>query len=242
VSRVLAWLAGALLVALTAAPAIAGVEFENRSIAFSGLTWLVKGSRGRVGPGPNYFSDSVNNVWVDDQGRLHLRIAHDPRHRRRWDCAEVLATTSLGFGTYRFSLDTPVDGFDPNVVLGLFTWSDAPDYAHRELDIEFSRWSDPANQNAQFVVQPYTQPGNLFRFEEPAGLPQTVHGFTWSMTQVSFASMSPGGVIAQHSFTTGIPQPGGEVVHMNLWLNRRHAPSNGQEVEVVIRQFEFVAP
>jgi hypothetical protein len=110
------------------------------------------------------------------------------------------------------------------------------------LDIEFSRWSDPTNQNAQFVVQPYTQPGNLFRFEEPAGLPQTVHAFTWSMTQVSFASMSPGGVIAQHVFTSGIPQPGGEVVHMNLWLNRRHGPANGQEVEVVIRQFEFVPP
>jgi hypothetical protein len=154
----------------------------------------------------------------------------------------VLATTSLGFGTYQFSLDAPVDGLDPNVVLSLFTWSDAPDYAHRELDIEFSRWSDPANQNAQFVVQPYTQAGNLFRFEEPADLPQTVHEFAWSTSQVSFTSTSSRGVIAQHAFTTGIPQPGGEVVHMNLWLNRRHGPTDGQEVEVVIRQFEFVAP
>ena len=108
--------------------------------------------------------------------------------------------------------------------------------------MEFSRWSDPTNQNAQFVEQPYTVPGNLFRFEEPAGLPETTHGFDWSPTEVSFESRSPDGVIAQHTFTTGIPQPGGEVVHMNLWLNRRRGLSNGQEVEVVIRQFEFVAP
>ncbi len=228
-----------VLVAITAARAFAGVEFENRTVAFSGLTWLVKGSRGRVGPGPNYFSDGASNVWVDDHGRLHLRLTHDPIHRRRWDCAEILAATSLGFGTYRFSLDTPVDGLDPNVVLGLFTWSDAPAFAHRELDVEFSRWRDPTNQNAQFVVQPYRHAGDLFRFEEPPGLPQSSHAFTWDTSEVVFESTSPGGFIAQHAFTSGIPQPGGEQVHMNLWLNRPRGPADGQEVEVVIRQFEF---
>ena len=91
-------------------------------------------------------------------------------------------------------------------------------------------------------MQPYAQAGNLFRFEEPPNLPQTAHEFIWSMTQVSFDSMSPGGVIAQHTFSTGVPQPGGETVHVNLWLNRPHGPSDGQEVEVVIRQFQFVPP
>ena len=63
----------AVAVCVAAAPAAAR-EFENRSITFSGLNWLVKGSRGRIGPGHNHFSDSFDNVWVDAQGRLHLRV------------------------------------------------------------------------------------------------------------------------------------------------------------------------
>ena len=154
----------------------------------------------------------------------------------------MLASNSLGYGTYRFVLDTPVDALDPNVVLGLFTWSDDPAYAHRELDIEFSRWGGPGNQNAQFVVQPYTPPGHLFRFDEPPSLPETTHEFAWDLSSVTFASSSPTAVIAPHSFTDGIPQAGGERVHLNLWLNSRRGPTDGQEVEVVIRQFEFLPP
>src|SRR5437870_9597705 len=60
-------------------------------------------------------------------------------------------SASFGFGTYRFRLDSPVDDIDPNAVVGLFTWSDRPDFNHREIDIEISRWGEPGNPNAQFV-------------------------------------------------------------------------------------------
>ena len=44
-----------------------------REIQFSGHTWLVKDSGGaKWGPGPNVFSPSTDNVWVDALGRLHL--------------------------------------------------------------------------------------------------------------------------------------------------------------------------
>jgi len=35
-----------------------------RWLSFSGYGWWVKASDGPVGPGPNYFSDSTNNVWL----------------------------------------------------------------------------------------------------------------------------------------------------------------------------------
>jgi len=79
-----------------------------RTIEFSGYTWTVEASQGKVGPGPNYFSDSTDNVWVDSDGQLHLRITKDAAG---WHCAEVLLTRSLGYGTYRFYLNSPVDGF-----------------------------------------------------------------------------------------------------------------------------------
>jgi hypothetical protein len=36
----------------------------------------MKSSTGQVGPGPNYFSDSTNNVWLDGMGQLRLRITN----------------------------------------------------------------------------------------------------------------------------------------------------------------------
>lgn len=215
-----------------------------RTISFSGHTWSVKTSSGRVGPGPNYFSDSTNNVWVDAQGQLHLKIT---KSGARWYCAEVVSTQSFGFGTYRFYLNSPVDALDPSVVLGLFTWDDAPDYNHREIDIEMSRWGVVKNQNAQYVVQPYNQSGNLFRWQEPAGLPQSTHTFQWLPASVLFQSFKgintdPAQSIQQFNYTQGpsVPQAGGENARMNLWLYQGRAPTNKQPVEIVVNKFEFV--
>ena len=124
-----------------------------RWLSFSGYDWWVKTSAGQVGPGPNYFSDSTNNVWLDGQGQLHLRITN---RSNQWQCAELVSARTFGYGSYRFQLASPADNLNPNAVLGLFTWSDDPAYADREIDIECSRWGNAADpNNAQFVVQPY---------------------------------------------------------------------------------------
>src|SRR6185437_12399116 len=47
-----------------------------RTVHFSGYDWKVKASVGTFGPGPNFFSSSPTNVWVDTRGRLHLKITH----------------------------------------------------------------------------------------------------------------------------------------------------------------------
>jgi hypothetical protein len=219
---------------------------QTRTISFSGHNWTVKTSSGKVGPGPNYFSNSTSNVWVDTAGRLHMRIARQKGH---WYCAEIVAAESFGYGTYRFYLDSPVDNLDPNVVLGLFTWNDDPAYNHREIDIEFSRWASAANQNAQYVVQPYTIPANIFRFNEPVGLAQSTHSFHWLSGSVEFDSIkgwyaAPPDqtfIIQQRTMTGGAPVAGGEHARINLWLFQGNAPTNGREVEVIVNRFEFVA-
>lgn len=217
-----------------------------RTLSFSGYEWAVKATaQCQWGPGPNYYSDSTGNVWTDSSGRLHLRLTH---RQNRWECAEVALTRSLGYGTYRFELESPVDQLDPHVVLGLFTWSDDPAYAHREIDIEFSRWSDPSNpNNAQFVVQPFNRPQHLLGFRHPSGVASSVHSFLWEPHQVAFqsrrGSSSPGSgsVIQEWTFTRTalIPPPGDETARVNLWLFNGVPPANGQEVEVVIARFEF---
>jgi hypothetical protein len=69
----------------------------SKSVRFSGYDWRVKS--GSAEPGPNTFSDGEENVRVDSDGRLHLRITY---RDGRWYCAEVVNQRSLGYGTYQF--------------------------------------------------------------------------------------------------------------------------------------------
>ena len=212
-----------------------------RTIAFAGRTWTVKNSAGALwGPGPNNFSDSLSNVWVDDQGRLHLAITND---NGVWKCAEVIAQSSLGYGSYRFTFDSALDAFDANVVLGLFTWNDANAYNHREIDIEFSRWGNAQDYaNAQYVVQPYSSNGNLLRWTLPTGYTSSSHSFRWTSRSIAFQSSSAGNTIKQWSYTrrAGIPRPGGETPRINLWLFQGAAPQSGARQEVIVSGFEFL--
>jgi Glycosyl hydrolases family 16 len=227
--------------AASASETTAAAAAAARTIRFAGLIWNVKASGGALwGPGPNNFSDSENNVWVDEQGRLHLAVTHDDGV---WKCAEVIAQNSFGHGTYRFTIDTPLDGLDPNVVLGLFTWNDNPAYNHREIDIEFSRWGNAEDfTNTQYVVQPYTGNGNLLRWTMQPGYGATSHSFRWTKNSVAFLSSANGNTVKQWNYTrrAGIPRPGGENPRINLWLFRGEPPLNQQPVEVIVSGFQFL--
>lgn len=181
--------------------------------------------------------NSGSNAWTDANGWLHLRIA---REGDIWTCAEVSLLRSLGYGTYSFVVrDMP--RLEPATVLGMFTWDDLESgQNHREIDIELSQWGDPAVKNAQFVIQPYYVPANSFRFMAPSA-PST-HSFRWEPGRVSFKSIphTSARVVAGHVFTSGVPSPGGERVHINLYLYGKSRTPQRNGVEVVIEKFEFL--
>lgn len=210
-------------------------------VTWGGASWQVKTSASAVGPGPNVFSAA--NVSVDGSDRLHLRIARSSSGT--WSAAEVIGPQSFGYGTYVFTLGSDVSGLDPNVVLGLFTWSDRAQQAHREIDIEFARWGDAADPtNAQFVVQPWDRAGHLERFVQPA-VARSVHRFTWSPGAVAWESRDAdtGALIASYAYAgSDVPKPGDERVRLNLWLFGGRAPTDGRPVEVVVESFRFEAP
>jgi len=227
------------VVLITTATTDAGAASSGpKTLAFSGYSWAVKASTGSVGPGPNVFSDNPENVFVDTAGQLHLRITY---RDGLWRCAEVILDRSLGYGTYRFTLSSPVGDLDPNVVLGLFTWSDDPAYNHREIDIEVARWgSVGTTENAQYVVQPYDRAGNVRTFVQPDAVP-TTHGFTWAPNRVSFRSTAAdGSSIAGWSYSgRDVPKKGDERIRINLWLDGGAPPTDGVEAEVVLSGFSF---
>jgi hypothetical protein len=221
-----------------------------RFLSFSGYDWWVKNYGTPVGPGPNYFSDATNNVWTDTNGWLHLRITH---RTNAWQCAELISARTFGPGNYRFELNSPVNNLDPNVTLGLFTWSDDPVFTNREIDVECGRWQNAADtNNAQFVVQPYYLANQLVRYRVPPGLADSTHLFVWETNRISWQaqtgaySAAATNLIAAYVFTNAvnIPQSGDEAVHLNLWLinGYTNSPTDNNEVEVIIQNFNFVPP
>jgi hypothetical protein len=151
------------------------------TIQFSGYEWAVKAGVS-LGPGPNDFSSSSNNVWVDDQGRLHLKITQTDQ---KWSCAEVYMMQSLGYGNYTFQASSRVDLLDKNVIGSPFIHRDDT----HELDVEFSRWGNESGPNAQFVVQPYYNPGNREQFSMSLVMPSLISYNGWQTWSSSRALM-----------------------------------------------------
>lgn len=237
--------------------AIASVIHDRNvyDIVFANRVWEIKrATNRRVGPGPNYFSPLERDVWVEDNGHLHLTISNQDG---RWWCTEVVLQENLGYGTYAFYTRGRVDIHDPNIILGLFTWDTHGDaggpWPYREIDFEFTRWSDPDNPtNAQFVVQPWDQPGTLRRYR--VDLTDEQQDLTcvwiWSPGRVDFATYyghHPLDNLPQDQLEIAwtydgqwVPDPGRENVRFNYWLNNGNAPMNGQPSEVTITDFVYL--
>ncbi len=216
--------------------------FTTRVIKFSGYEWIVRTSDDkREGPGPNLFSDSAENVWVDHEGRLHLKIV---QRNGNWYCAGVTLKHSQGHKKYVFYLSSRVDQMDDNVVGGLFTYKND----NEEIDIEISRWSDNTNQNSQFVIQPETQVGNKFRYDMNLTTNLSTHFFDWQANEIEFGSyqghtLNPenDAIINAWTYTgNAIPPANDERLKMNLWLFRGESPTNAQPAEMIIDRVEIL--
>jgi len=210
-------------------------------LTFAGYPWTIKSSTSPVGPGPNDFA--ANGPFVDASGALHLRILDTASG---WESSEVVLGPTLGYGTYRWTLRGTLTTLDPNVVLGLLTYDNSDTSpTNREIDFEASRFGDAlATTNAQYVVQPWSVPGNLQRITIPKGVATTV-SLTWLPGSVTFSGQvtrANGTVVALQTWSTmssSVPTTSTEQVHMNLWLDNGVPPTDGKPVNVAITGFQF---
>lgn len=215
---------------------------SRETIDFSGYTWHVKNSvHGLVGPGPNHWSGSGRNLVLDESGDLRLRI---DEHKGCWYATEIRLDKTLGYGTYRFTVDFPNAFFDKNVVFGLFNYLND----QKEFDIEISHWGQKTSTNASFAVQPAGVDHNLHRFS--INLEQRtkkVFSFTWSRDGLTFryencdtSSCDQSTVKERWQYKKGSVPDGDLKTHINLWLVDGNPPTDGEEVEVVLEDFSFV--
>jgi hypothetical protein len=218
----------------------------TNTIKFCGYTWTVKSGSG-MGPGPNTWGDK--NIWVDSKGWMHLKLSYDAASGK-WLCAGVTSTQSFGHGTYQWKIQGPISAMDKNVVAGLFHYSGPDDF--NEMDIEFARWGKDINPNVNYSVYPAagatTAAQHLRTSWAQTGGTASTHRYTWTSDSVIFKSMNgyyddDTNMFITHTFTppaTSIPTVS-MPVKMNLWCFHGLAPTNGQNVEIVIHEFKFTA-
>jgi len=214
----------------------------ERILEFAGRKWVVKSGCG-IGPGPNCWSDSEQSVWVDESGQLHLKIWEIDG---TWHSAEIYTTACTHYGIHRFFVMGPLADLDKNVVAALFLYKDD----QTELDIEFAKWGEenPAH-NAQYAVQPWDTPGNRDPFSMTLSTTDTTHYIDWSASSTHFKSIQghhqepPDAANLIHEWLyVGDDIPAEETclrIHMNLWLYQGNPPSDGQEIEITVKDAQL---
>jgi hypothetical protein len=222
---------------------IAKDEMRQKSLMFSGYEWIAEGSdENKISPGRNYFSCSDDNVWVDENGYLHLRIT---KREGKWYCAKVTLKESYSYNKYIFTVASRVDRLDRNVVGGLFTYLDDTN----EIDIEFAKWGVKNNHDGQFIIQPAHNEGNSHHFKLKLRRTYSTHVIDWKQDKIVFLSYRgpyqenppKRKIISEWSYTgQDIPIDDEEKVMINLWLYNGVPPSDNKEAEMIISFFKIL--
>lgn len=212
----------------------------TKPLKFSGYDWDVRTiASDRGGSSHPYSGD---NAWTDGAGALHLRIS---KTSDNWSCAEVVLNRSLGYGTYVLVV-RDVSQMEPAAVLSMTTFDEwGGEQYYREMDVEVSRWGDAASKkNAQYVVEPYYHPGNVYQFAAPPGT--LTYSMKWEASRAEFKTVrgnSPGPgaeVISEHEFATGIPSPGQERLQLFFYVVSSDKNPLLHDNEVVLEKFVYL--
>lgn len=222
-------------------------DSQQEKVTFSGYEWYVRSNEQYQGPGRNIFHSGKKTVWVDADGKLHLKIR---KMNDIWVCSEIYTKESFGYGRYIFYVESAgLDSLDKNIVLGLFTWDNESftSMANTELDIEFAKWGyEGENNTLQYSVQPTNSGEYPERYHHLSSsiLPVndvSTHLFEWTGSSVYFAgykgyitnaankidswiftSSNPARQKKEDGMTSNaivVPSPTPDTkVHINLWL------------------------
>jgi beta-glucanase (GH16 family) len=211
----------------------------GKTIEFSGLTWKIRND-GQGSPAANFWRR--DNVWLDENGRLHLKIR---KFGDVWTCAELQTVEKFLYGNFQFEIIGRIDEFDKNIVFGLFKY---PNEINRdgfdEIDIEFSKWGKDENNNGNFTVyndaKAYTEKTHNFKFSLQGT--HTTHAFTRTPESIYFQSFHGHNLsnkIYEWNYSgnniSKTPMP----IYLNLWLFRGMPPSDLQESEIIIKSVKF---
>ena len=212
------------------------------TVEFSGYHWQVK--EGYGAPGQNRWSQE--NVRVDAEGRLHLRLNYKANG---WYCAEIRSVEWFGYGSFLFHLIANPAQLDPQVVLGMFLYNEL---SQNEIDVEISRWGKDAGTNLHYSL--HNCIGTVMAEDFLLNLSEgdfSTHRIDWLADRIVYSSQyghrqDTRGLIFQKIVAASESEdtflPNGKMrVHLNLWLFRGNAPDPDEDLEVIFRRFIYLS-
>jgi hypothetical protein len=115
----------------------------------------------------------------------------------------------------------------------------------REMDVEVGGRGNAAHKNnAQYVIQPFYIPGNLFAFAAPSGT--LMYALRWESGHATFKTFrgrSAGAgaqLVSEHEFTSGIPVPGKAIPRLIFYVVASDKNPMQKPSEVVVEKFEYL--
>lgn len=248
--------------------AVAATQSALTTLIFANREWRVRtGSctlNNKSAPGPNYWCGDAQDVWVDAQDQLHLKLNQKSALNNAYAAVEV-ETDVDGCGTFTFGVEgnNTLDALDKNVVLGLFTYSDDDTNLFHELDVEVADWGktnpsynllyttwkwDPMHpMDPDFMLPDNSRTSD--RNNSTFGSGVIEHTFSWDPTSVTFSSVKNGSAFTSGSsrsagsgdFIPACPTSqaeSGMTARINLWPYQGVQPASSQEV--IITDFTYV--
>lgn len=210
------------------------------SLKFSGYDWRVRMIASDKG-GMNNLYDP-DNAQTDASGALHMQIK---KKSDTWSCAEIFLDRSFGYGTYSVTVrDT--SHLEPAAAFSMFTFDEsAGDQRFREMDVEVHGRGRAANENnAQYAIQPFYIPGNLFSFVTPPGT--VTYVLRWEPGHATFKTFrgrsSGAGAqpVSEHEFTYAIPGPGQAKLRLIFFAVASDKTPLQKPSEIVVESFEYL--
>ncbi len=214
-------------------PGEAKVNINKLGLNQTTFTW--KGQQWDVSSSsPN--SDSTKNVWIDSTGNLHMTLSNVGG---KWYNTKIESLDKYQFGTYRWTVSSPLLNIDKNAVASMYLYINDSD----GINIEATGWGDDnSSEKLWFEVQPASSSDNSFgAFTSPYATAKNVtYSFTREPGYIQFnAKLSDGTTIADWKYTntSGMPQEAGNII-METWLSNE-STSDGKDIEVVYSDFNF---
>ena len=197
-------------------------------INWKGQNWYLTG--GKANPGNNYWN--VSGAWIDNQDRMHLTIVNN---NSKWECTMLSSQYTYHYGTFTWTVASPVYTFDKNSAIGLCTYLDD----NNASTVGISRWGDHNGNQLWYSIEPSKIKGNSKAHLVPSSIEgtNTTYRIDWKPNYIRFTSMQADGtVIADYNNTniSAIPKEPESVI-MNLWLVA--SPSDGKNIELIISNF-----
>jgi hypothetical protein len=214
---------------------------------WAGYQWNVRNNPDAIFGNESF---SSNNVWVDSVGYLHLKLSYDST-KNQWWCAELSSQTNFSFGVLLFYVDGQIDQLDPNVVFSIFTYNEVT--VRPEIVMEFSTFDQQDSGTPNLWYQVF--PDNVNMDTVTAYGQITLNGtyttqrMDWKtdslilQSQYNFTQNPNSQVFCQFILDTSrllsVPQQASPV-HLSVWLDG-NAPTDGQEVEIIVQNFFYTS-